>query len=207
MIPVVLLLTASLCATALGGYQSILGDPAMASPVAAVGFESWNMCNGASVPAEYNAPYLPSPPLADCVSPTSLQQIISVGDNDLSPGDVFPNSAYESTTDPNAYAITKQLYLGDLCSKPSLGPLPGNWSFWKVFCTCFSSSHPHSSWLRTATLIKRQASVTRHLSTQAPHSNLFLLSTICPLISHLLSISLQLRGSRFRMDLWGSWGM
>ena len=104
----------------------------MRSESISVAFEAWNMCNGAEVPAEYRTWFQPSPQMADCILNGTSVNAITAFDNSLAPGDGFPGSPLPNTTNVNEYSILKQVYLGGLCQQASLGPVPGNWSFWKV---------------------------------------------------------------------------
>lgn len=50
-------------------------------------------------------------------------------DNRLRAGDSFPIGEFKSYTDPDAYAVEKELYLGSLCTPPDS---PDSWYFWMI---------------------------------------------------------------------------
>ena len=99
-------------------WVSASGDPGLAAEIPSVLIVGWNFCNEALAPAEY--PTHPSPRWADCGGR------VTAADNALGPGDAFRLPGFNASTDPNAYAIQKELFLGALCAQPAAA---GNWSF------------------------------------------------------------------------------
>lgn len=130
-----LVITALLSYVAMGtgaGYVSVIGDPGLANPVPAVAYTGWNFCNGALAPPVYNQSV--SPRLADCVLPDGAGpdgNAITDSDNNLGPGQPFPNPAFPPTTDINLYAREKELYLASKCAVASPDG-SFNASFWMV---------------------------------------------------------------------------
>ncbi|GFQ00596.1 12-oxophytodienoate reductase 1 [Phtheirospermum japonicum] len=126
-------------------YVSAIGDPGMRSPNARFGLEAWNFCNEVGM----EAPNMGSPRMADCANlycPTITDELSSLfddmksskcevhqkvheSDNKLKAGDKFPISEFKSYTDPDMFAVEKELYLGSLCNEfDSNEP----WSFWMI---------------------------------------------------------------------------
>ncbi|KAL1533877.1 hypothetical protein AAHA92_33698 [Salvia divinorum] len=122
-------------------YASALGDPGMKSPNSRFAFEAWNFCNEVG----FEAPKMGSPRMADCAdlhcpkiadfssssffdeeSKCELHHKVKDSDNKLKAGDRFPIRDFKSTTDPDAYAVEKELYLGSLCGSPD------PWYFWMI---------------------------------------------------------------------------
>ncbi|EXB81491.1 hypothetical protein L484_014298 [Morus notabilis] len=127
-------------------YVSAIGDPGMRSSDVRVGLEAWNFCNEVGV----EAPNMGSPRLADCAdlhcpsfpsavlldntiqkkrSRCNVRQRVKESDNVLGAGDEFPILDFKPYTDPDMYAVEKELYLGSLCEEPdSQDP----WQFWMI---------------------------------------------------------------------------
>ncbi|KAK6944610.1 hypothetical protein RJ641_025712 [Dillenia turbinata] len=125
-------------------YVSAIGDPGMKSPNVRVGLEAWNFCNEVG----QEAPNMGSPRLADCTdlychsitdqfgSPQhdygrncEVHHKVNESDNRLRAGDGFPSADYKSYTDPDLYAVEKELYLASLCNvRDSSEP----WQFWMI---------------------------------------------------------------------------
>ncbi|CAI9115126.1 OLC1v1015963C3 [Oldenlandia corymbosa var. corymbosa] len=128
-------------------FISALGDPGMKNPNVRFGFEAWNFCN--EVGSE--APNMGSPRLADCAdiqcsgssappdkqgglmvdngSKCEVRQNVLESDNKLKAGDPFPSEGFNPSSDPNLYAVQKELYLGSLCEvHDSAKP----WYFWMI---------------------------------------------------------------------------
>ncbi|XP_027092479.1 uncharacterized protein [Coffea arabica] len=128
-------------------YISALGDPGMKNPNARFAFEAWNFCN--EVGSE--APNMGSPRLADCADlqctqfpvpadmPSSLLldkmskcqviQKVNESDNKLGTGDQFPDTEFKAYSDPDLYAVEKELYLGSLCEVHDTAE---PWYFWMI---------------------------------------------------------------------------
>ncbi|CAA0827763.1 Unknown protein [Striga hermonthica] len=118
-------------------YVSVVGDPGMKSPNARFGLEAWNFCNEVGV----EAPQMGSPRMADCAdfhcpddkdhssSSCDVHQKVKESDNRLKAGDEFPIGGYKSYTDPDKYAVEKELYLGSLCEVPDSDK---PWYFWTL---------------------------------------------------------------------------
>lgn len=63
------------------------------------------------------------------ISNCEVNQKVKDSDNKLGAGDSFPVTKFTSYTDPDLYAIEKELYLGSLCEVPdSYEP----WYFWMI---------------------------------------------------------------------------
>ncbi|KAJ8769842.1 hypothetical protein K2173_008924 [Erythroxylum novogranatense] len=126
------------------GYVSAVGDPGMKSPNVRVAFEAWNFCNEVG----FEAPQMGSPRLADCTDldcPSSSRLLglkhfddgnkcevihkVKDSDNSLSVGDKFPRPEFQSSTDPDLFAVQKELYLASLCA---VHELPNPWHFWMI---------------------------------------------------------------------------
>ena len=107
-------------------WVSALGDPSSQSPFPAVLVVGWNFCNMALAPQGY--PSHPSPRWADCINDDGTQAV-SDADNGLGPGDVFPLPGFNATTDVNAYALEKELFLAARCSRPSSNGGPARESY------------------------------------------------------------------------------
>ncbi|KAL8143964.1 hypothetical protein V2J09_016996 [Rumex salicifolius] len=124
------------------GYHSAIGDPGMKSPNIRIAVEAWNFCN--EVGSE--APNVSSPRLADCAdihcplisgirnihksdNNCKVHRIVKESDNSLRAGDKFPKQGFRNYTDPDLYAVEKELYLGSLCEvSDSAKP----WQFWMI---------------------------------------------------------------------------
>ncbi|KAL5776271.1 hypothetical protein ACOSP7_009197 [Xanthoceras sorbifolium] len=127
------------------GYISAIGDPGMKSQTVRVGFEAWNFCNEVGV----EAPHMGSPRLADCADlhcsgiltdslrsgtlcnkrRCEVHHKVNESDNSLGAGDKFPVADFESFSDPDLFAVEKELYLGSLCEvHESARP----WQFWMI---------------------------------------------------------------------------
>jgi len=104
-------------------YVSAMGDPLYSSSNQSVMITGWNFCNEALAPAEY--PKNPSPRWADCANADGTSRV-SAADNALGPGDAFPLPGFNATGDVNAYAVEKELFLGERCSN---GDGDNKWSF------------------------------------------------------------------------------
>ncbi|KAJ0086455.1 hypothetical protein Patl1_07593 [Pistacia atlantica] len=110
-----------------------------------VALEAWNFCNEVG----FEAPGMGSPRLADCANfycpsistvpdfldhgdlgnglKCGLLHKVSESDNRLKSGDKFPAADYKSYTDPDLFAVEKELYLASLCEvHKSAEP----WHFW-----------------------------------------------------------------------------
>ncbi|KAK0575534.1 hypothetical protein LWI29_002225 [Acer saccharum] len=126
-------------------YISAIGDPGMKNPNVRVGFEAWNFCNEVG----FEAPQMGSPRLADCADlycnniltdslggaplgngrKCEVRHKVNESDNSLGTGDKFPVTDFESFTDPDLFAVEKELYLGSLCEvHESTKP----WQFWMI---------------------------------------------------------------------------
>ncbi|KAF7836450.1 uncharacterized protein G2W53_011309 [Senna tora] len=122
-------------------YVSAIGDPGMRNPNVRVAFEAWNFCNEVGI----EAPNMGSPRMADCADlycplPTEqalvgsrkkceVHQKVKDSDNSLKAGDRFPVGDFKSSTDPDLFAVEKELYLGSLCEiQDSAEP----WYFWMI---------------------------------------------------------------------------
>ncbi|KAH6834024.1 calcium/calcium/calmodulin-dependent Serine/Threonine-kinase [Perilla frutescens var. hirtella] len=125
-------------------FTSVLGDPGMKSPNSRFAFEAWNFCNEVGM----EAPKMGSPRLADCAdlycpdiadesnssfadekTKCAVHQKVKESDNKLRAGDGFPSSEFKSSTDPDIYAVEKELYLGSLCEAPDSAEY---WYFWMI---------------------------------------------------------------------------
>lgn len=104
-------------------YVSAMGDPLYSSANQSVMITGWNFCNEALAPSEY--PNKPSPRWADCANADGTSRV-SAADNALGPGDAFPLPGFNATSDVNAYAVEKELFLGERCSN---GEGSNKWSF------------------------------------------------------------------------------
>jgi hypothetical protein len=109
---------------------SATGDPLYQAADVAVALVGWSFCNEAKAPPQF--PDHPSPRWADC----SLDgaQRVSAAANALGPGDAFPLPGFNASADANDYAVSKELFLGELCSRPPAPAAAGssagaNWSF------------------------------------------------------------------------------
>lgn len=126
-------------AHALDKYISAIGDPGMKNPDVRVALEAWNFCNEVGM----EAPNMGSPRLADCADLDCPLIIDSLGhtteckvhhkvnesDNSLGAGDKFPVTGFEPYTDPDLFAVEKELYLASLCEvHDSSDP----WQFWMI---------------------------------------------------------------------------
>jgi hypothetical protein len=125
-------------------YESIVGDPGMKSDKLRVALEEWNFCNEVG----QEAPGMGSPRQADCAdvfcplltdpvggclygkeNGCTVNQKVTEVDNKLGSGDRFPNISFESQSNPDKYAMEKELYLGSLCEvRNSSNP----WQFWMI---------------------------------------------------------------------------
>ncbi|KAL8144368.1 hypothetical protein V2J09_017400 [Rumex salicifolius] len=124
------------------GYHSAIGDPGMKNPNIRIAVEAWNFCNEVG----YEAPNMSSPRLADCAdihcplisgirnihksdNNCKVHPIVKESDNSLRAGDKFPKQGFRNYTDPDLYAVEKELYLGSLCEvSDSAKP----WQFWMI---------------------------------------------------------------------------
>ena len=118
LLSVALPLSAASSSSAAGTWVSASGDPGLTQSPTSVLVVGYNFCNEALAPPEY--PTHPSPRWADCGGR------VTAADNALGPGDPFRLPGFNVSSDANAYAIQKELFLGALCAQPSPG---GNWSF------------------------------------------------------------------------------
>ncbi|XP_058097655.1 uncharacterized protein LOC131242792 [Magnolia sinica] len=131
-------------ATAYEKYTSVVGDPAMKSQNIRVALESWNFCNEVGQEVQN----MGSPRAADCadlycpliadplgshhhgnVNECIVHQKVMESDNCLRAGDKFPDSSFESYSDPDLYAVEKELYLASLCEVNDSKDL---WQFWMI---------------------------------------------------------------------------
>ncbi|KAI3464308.1 hypothetical protein Pfo_020971 [Paulownia fortunei] len=125
-------------------YVSVMGDPGMKSPNARFALEAWNFCNEVGM----EAPNMGSPRIADCAdlycptitdnlsslfvdkrSKCEVHQKVKESDNRLRAGDRFPISEFRSYTDPDIYAVEKELFLGSLCE---VSDSDEAWYFWMI---------------------------------------------------------------------------
>lgn len=120
----------------LNSYVSALGDPGMKTPDTRFALEAWNFCNEVGM----EAPNMGSPRLADCahlscppatgsLSHCEVQHRVKDSDNRLGAGDEFPSYEFNSSTDPDVYAVKKELYLSSLCEVPGSSE---PWYFWMI---------------------------------------------------------------------------
>ncbi|KAK9162031.1 hypothetical protein Syun_002933 [Stephania yunnanensis] len=126
------------------GYVSVIGDPGMKSPNVRIALEAWNFCNEVG----FEAPNMGSPREADCAdlycplirdhldgslngsrSKCEVHQKVKESDNKLRAGDPFPIDDYKTYTNPDIYAVEKELYLGSLCELHDSGE---PWQFWMI---------------------------------------------------------------------------
>ncbi|KAI4324225.1 hypothetical protein L6164_023779 [Bauhinia variegata] len=125
-------------------FISAIGDPGMRNPNVRVAFEAWNFCNEVGI----EAPNMGSPRMADCADlycppftemtgqglvnygkKCKVHQKVNESDNRLRAGDEFPVGDFKSYTDPDLFAVEKELYLGSLCEvHDSAEP----WYFWMI---------------------------------------------------------------------------
>ncbi|KAJ0085849.1 hypothetical protein Patl1_07605 [Pistacia atlantica] len=118
-------------------FVSAIGDPGMRNVNVRVALEAWNFCNEVG----FEAPGMGSPRLADCanfycpsISTDSLDHSdlgnvlkcgllhkVSEPDNCLKSGDKFPVADFKSYTDPDLFAVEKELYLASLCEMQQKG--------------------------------------------------------------------------------------
>ncbi|XP_077231599.1 uncharacterized protein LOC143864707 [Tasmannia lanceolata] len=123
-------------------YISVIGDPGMKSQNIRVALEAWNFCNEVG----QEALNMGSPRLADCADlycplitdslggqindkNCIVHQKVEESENRLGAGDKFPNPSFKPYTDPDLYAMEKELYLASLCEvSSSTGP----WQFWMI---------------------------------------------------------------------------
>lgn len=125
-------------------YISVIGDPEMKNPNVRIGLEAWNFCNEVGM----EAPNMGSPRVADCAdlycpiiadflgstlpqngSKCEAHHKVKESDNNLGAGDTFPVKNFKSYTDPDLYAVEKELYLASLCEvHDSSEP----WQFWMI---------------------------------------------------------------------------
>uniref|UniRef100_A0A7N0ZZ30 DUF7705 domain-containing protein n=1 Tax=Kalanchoe fedtschenkoi TaxID=63787 RepID=A0A7N0ZZ30_KALFE len=140
LVLVLCLSTPSVCCNAPGEFVSAIGDPEMRSPSSRFALEAWNFCN--EVGAE--APGVGSPRYADCADifcplitdkcdqnlrRCSVTHRVRESDNSLGVGDDFPVADFKSFSDPDLYAVEKELYLGSLCD---LHNTSNSWQFWTI---------------------------------------------------------------------------
>ncbi|KAG9456906.1 hypothetical protein H6P81_001414 [Aristolochia fimbriata] len=138
-------LVISLFASSSGNqFISAIGDPGMKSQNIRVSFEAWNFCNEVGK----EAPGMGSPRMADCAdlycpliadslgnhlhghtNECEVHQKVAKSDNLLAAGDKFPDSHFKPYTDPDLFAVEKELYLGSLCEVDSSND---PWQFWTV---------------------------------------------------------------------------
>lgn len=64
-----------------------------------------------------------------CVSKCKVHHKVNESDNSLRAGDRFPVAGFEPYTDPDLFAVEKELYLGSLCEVQE--SLDG-WHFWMI---------------------------------------------------------------------------
>ncbi|KAF8411931.1 hypothetical protein HHK36_004489 [Tetracentron sinense] len=125
-------------------YISAIGDPAMMNPNIRIAFEAWNFCNEVGE----EAPGMGSPRGADCAniycplstdslgghlhdngSKCKVHHMVKESDNMLGAGDKFPVADFTSYTDPDLYAVEKELYLASLCE---VNDSADQWHFWMI---------------------------------------------------------------------------
>lgn len=102
-------------------FKTYIGDPGMTNMYPSTSLTLWTFCNQAIGPNNYFTG--PSPRYADCASidgPGPNGNKITLMDENLIPGDAFPNPIFNTTWDINQYARTKELYLASQCA--SLSP-------------------------------------------------------------------------------------
>ncbi|PIN11427.1 hypothetical protein CDL12_15966 [Handroanthus impetiginosus] len=125
-------------------YFSVIGDPGMKSPNARFALEAWNFCNEVGK----EAPNMGSPRMADCAdldcsaltdnwsslflherNKCEVHQKVNESYNRLGAGDRFPIGGFKCYTDPDLYAVEKELFLGSLCEVPDSDE---PWYFWMI---------------------------------------------------------------------------
>lgn len=124
-------------------YKSVLGDGGMREERVRVALESWNFCNRVGSEGGLD---MPSPRHADCAhivcsssrpfhphqdesASCKAEHLVKVADNELKSGQAFPQQGFIDYTEPDDYAIQKELYLASLCeTKSDFGP----WHFWMI---------------------------------------------------------------------------
>lgn len=137
------------CAYGNANGESALGDPGMKRDGLRVAFEAWNFCNEVG----HEAPGMGSPRAADCFDLTPaisnnskhlsfdkkyqksrssviIQHKVTEAQNKLGVGKPFPGLKAEALTNPDLYAVQKELYLGSLCQVEAEAEAP--WQFWMV---------------------------------------------------------------------------
>ena len=113
-------------------YKTFVGDPGMTNPYPSTSLCLWTFCNQAIGPSNYYPG--PSPRYADCFSnngPGPNNNLITLIDENLVPGDEFPNPLFNNTWDINQYARTKELYLASQCGRLS-SDQTFNYSGWGI---------------------------------------------------------------------------
>ncbi|KAK2658991.1 hypothetical protein Ddye_005524 [Dipteronia dyeriana] len=126
-------------------YISAIGDPGMKNPNVRVGFEAWNFSNEVG----FEAPQMGRRRLADCADlycnniltdslggapfvngrKCEVHHKVNESDHSLGTGDKFPVTGFVSFSDPDLFAVEKELYLGSLCEvHESTKP----WQFWMI---------------------------------------------------------------------------
>ncbi|XP_027149577.1 uncharacterized protein LOC113749901 [Coffea eugenioides] len=111
---------------------SAVGDPGMRRDELRVAFEAWNFCNEVG---NEEAPGMGSPRAADCFhisSNGSLIHKVTEVDNKLGVGKPFPGLPEKALSDPNLYAVEKELYLGSLCEVADHTTPTKPWQFWMI---------------------------------------------------------------------------
>jgi hypothetical protein len=101
-------------------YVSATGNPFYLANDTAVLLVEWSFCNEALAPPQF--PTHPSPRFADCTAGGGAQQAVSAAANALGPGDAFPLPGFNATSDANAYAVSKELFLGRAAAAAAVVP-------------------------------------------------------------------------------------
>ncbi|XP_051151940.1 uncharacterized protein LOC127265941 isoform X1 [Andrographis paniculata] len=108
---------------------SAVGDPGMRRDGLRVAFEAWNFCNEVG---KETTPPPPSPRAADCFDLSDEGNVIihkvSEDINKLGTGDKFPGVPSNALSNPDLYAVEKELYLGSLCQVQD----NHSWQFWMI---------------------------------------------------------------------------
>ena len=107
-------------------YITAMGNAGYRSDNPSVLVTGWNFCNEALAPSSF--PTHPSPRWGDCPDATGAPRV-SAADNALGPGDAFPLPGFNATTDVNAFAVEKELFLAARCDQPSGVPGAGSFAF------------------------------------------------------------------------------
>ncbi|KAJ3694464.1 hypothetical protein LUZ60_009944 [Juncus effusus] len=107
-------------------YISALGDPGMKRDSLRIAWEAWNFCNEVGK----ETPQMGSPRGADCfdLSNQNLTHHVSESDNTLGYTDPLPG--FPVIKNPDLYAVSKEIYLGEKCEVKNEDNLP--FQFWMI---------------------------------------------------------------------------